>query len=209
MSKWTKGDLQVGYSLNQPANLPVGADGTALVADSTLPLGVKWQQRSRSIADVSATATVVSSTSDTTLATLAVPTTVAAGDVLELVVAGDQLNNIGSNANYTYKIKLGATTMLATNALATSTNANRRAFHCRALIDVIVAASDQRITATMIQGGATAGAIAFGATVAAGRGTAAEDLTAGKNLLFTVTLGTSDATIDFRLQEAVLLVHKR
>lgn len=149
--------------------------------------------------------TIANSTTETTLATLAVPTSAPAASRYRFIIAGDILNNSAGAVNYTFKVKLGATTVLTASALSLANSATRRQFSVEGDVYVVAPASDQRVRAVAVVGTTSSNNFSMAnINVGPGYGTAAEDLTAGKNLLFTVQLGTADANADCRVHLAVL-----
>lgn len=179
---------------------------------SELAIGIATvKPPSRSISDTHTDSSAVNTTSETVVASQAIPTTVAAGDVLRLVAVGDMLNNSGSTVNYTFKGIVGATAALTTPAVAVATNAARHQW--KVVIEVLVAStSDERVSGNIWISTPSASNWATGTatlTGQSGRGTATEDLTAGKNLQLSVTLGTAVSTADFVCHESWLEVVKR
>lgn len=204
-----KGDLLAGTADNTLGRLAAGTDDYGLVADSTQTTGLKWKARSRSISDVHADAGPVNSVAETTLATLTVPTTVAAGDIVRAEFSGDMLNNTGSNVTATLKLKVGTTTVFTSSAASAPTSATRRGWDA-AVKMLLVSTSDERLR--MRAGISSPGnqlTMSSGLVNAAWYGTAAEDLTSSKDLVLTVTLNTASASADFILHEATLEVSKR
>lgn len=166
--------------------------------------------RSRSVTDDHTGVTVNTSTAETNLCSLAVPSTVVAGDILRFEIVGNLLNNTGGAVNYTFKMILGATTLISTGATGFSANAARRRWVIRGQV-LVVATNDQRSDWMVVVGpqSATLGAGSTSNFTAPGYGTGAEDLTAGKNIICSVTMGTSDANAEVVSHYATLEVLKR
>lgn len=161
------------------------------------------------LADDHAGANVVNTAVETNLAQLAIPTTVAAGDILDFTLRGDQLNNSGGNVVYTFKFYIGATALTSAGFTA-STSANRRRVVLRAKVLVVAPTNDQRIGAEVVFGSAGSATMTFGAgSLAVGDRTTAENLTAGKNLTVSVTMDTAALTADFRSSFSTLQIAKR
>jgi hypothetical protein len=164
---------------------------------------------SRSLTDTHADTSAVNTTTETVVASQAVPTTVAAGDIVRMTAYGDSSNNSGGSVNYTLKAILGATTVLTSNANAIVTSANRRQWMAEIEM-LVVATNDERVGAFAFHGAASASGWSLATNSSGvGRGTATEDLTAGKNLQLSVTMGTAGASIDFVCHESWLEVIKR
>ena len=159
-------------------------------------------------ASVHATATAgPSSTSETTLATLAVPSGLATGDRLIVKILADYLNNSGSAVTYTPRFKLGATTIGGGQAGSVASNANRRYFFATAELTV-ESTNAQRFggMCSFMGGGVAWDANPPGNLIM--YGVATENLGSALNLTFTMQLGTSHANASFALQAASLIVAK-
>lgn len=149
--------------------------------------------------------TAVDTTTETTLATLAVPIDVAAGDVLRFQASGDLLNNTGSNVTYAVKLKLGSTTILDTTARSVGTNSGRRYWNADASI-LLGATNAQRVLGALISYGTPGSNKWQDLSFSAGGGynAATEDLTSTKNLVLTITMGTASSSADMILHAAAL-----
>lgn len=206
-----KGDLLAATGSGAVARVAAGADGTVPTYDGSQSTGIKAKFPSRSVSSTSTDTTAVNTTTETVVASQAIPTSVAAGDVLRLIASGDFLNNTGSSVNHTYKVIVGGTAAAVSGAIGYATSAQRRLFVITAEMLVVNPASDQRLRITGEgTGTGTTGIIGANAlnTILAGRGTAAEDLTAGKNFQVSVTLGTASASADFVCHESWLEIIK-
>lgn len=206
-----KGDLLAATGSGAVARVAAGADGTVPTYDGSQSTGIKAKFPSRSVSSTSTDTTAVNTTTETVVASQAIPTSVAAGDVLRLIASGDMLNNSGGSVTYTIKGIVGATAAITTSSVSIATGATRHTW--RAEIDVFVAATnDERVSGLLAIGPGSAANWAAGAgsvSNAAGRGTATEDLTAGKNLQLSVTMGTANASADFVCHESWLELIKR
>lgn len=151
------------------------------------------------VADVSAVSTV----SETPLMQFTLPAALPAGSILKLRAAGDYLNDTGVSATTTCTLKLGTSTLL-TVAPSQGTNALRRRWTLDVLIYVTAAGqvADGRLDFT--QGASSTWVL--NSLAYQGRGSVAEDLSAGKVLSFTVQHGTSSPSLEMRIQEASLIL---
>lgn len=168
---------------------------------------------SRLLDEVHADAGSASSSAEQTLATLVWPAgIVAAGDILRFRAYGDMLNNSGSPVTYTWRFKIGGTTVLATTATSFSASASRHKWSVDLDINA-VSASSQRVggTGLIISSGAsdTWAAGASAAQFFVPYGTAAEDSSAALNVILTCQLGTSVSTADVILHAASLTLVKK
>lgn len=166
---------------------------------------------SRSLTDTHTDTSALNTTTETVIASQAVPTTVVAGDIVRLVAWGDLNNNTGGNVTYTLKAILGATAMATSNPSSQTTQTTRRQW--LATIEMlVVSTSDERCAlynAIDAQSGSTTWNITSTTVAGVGRGTATEDLTAGKNLQLSVTMNTASASADFVCHESFIQVIKR
>lgn len=205
----TKGDLIAATASGTPARLAVGADGTHLMADSTATPGVAWKLPSRSVSDVHADTTIVNSTAETTAATIAIPTTLLAGDIARFIIFAELLNNSGGTVAYTFRLKLGATTLL-TGSGSFTTSSGRKGVRVDGEILTITPASSQYTSAVLsTMAGSAVNNWNLGGAASAGYKASTEDLTAGKNLVLTVQMDTANALADFIMHAWTLEVSKR
>lgn len=141
---------------------------------------------------------IVNTTTEKTAASLTlVGGSVAAGDVVRLVVIGDLLNNSGGAVLYTFRCKIGTTTALATAAGSFASNANRRKVRIEFEI-LMETATAQRCSGTMHVGLSGSTFAAFqSANSAVGYGTAAENTATDKAIALTVQMDTAALLADF------------
>lgn len=129
-----------------------------------------------------------------------------AGAMFRLVAWGDLINNSGGGIGYTYRVKLGATTVLATASFNVATSASRRKWTLEVWI------LGESTTAQRIGGRLTVSDIPGGAETMPqaqtldfeGSNTSAEDTSTAKTLALTVQMAVAGATVDSRLLGAVL-----
>ena len=125
---------------------------------------------------------------------------------IRLTLTGDLLKNVGSAI--TIRVKLGATTAMASAALTLTSVANRYKWVWE--IEFLNSAAAAQKWSTMLHGVAGAQDIGFllgddnGAFVAAGIGTSAEDTSGALTLDVTVDWGVANANLSFRKEKAVL-----
>lgn len=153
----------------------------------------------------------VNTTTETAAASLTLPAgAVAAGDLVRLTLFGDYLNNSGGSVNYTYKVKVGATTVMTSTTSTIPTTANRAKY--KATVDImIVSTTAQRVSALVNSTGAAATGfdVITASRCMVGYGTSAEDTSSSKTIQFTVTLNTANALTDFVCHAATLEVIKK
>lgn len=157
----------------------------------------------RLLGSVYADAGPVNTITETTLCTFNLPTTVKAGDLVVLEAHGDLLNNSGSNANYTWRHKVGTSTSMQSVATAITANATRREWTAR-VATVIESTSAQRSAGRLGIGSPTTGGWQPYSTGVEGIGATAVDTTTTKAISLTCELGTAASTIDFILKAASL-----
>ena len=154
-------------------------------------------------AAVSNTPVTVSNTiTETALFTIPTKTTAqgsAVGDMYRIVAWGTLLNNDVSTG-HTFRLKVGATTVLASNTITFGTNANNRSWKLEAHI-VYMSSANQSVVATLDLGSATAQAWddVPAANALTGNATSAEDFTVAKNIVFTVAMGNASTLTTFTL----------
>jgi hypothetical protein len=141
------------------------------------------------------TATISNSTTETDLASMTLPVSTA-GDYYNLKIFGSFLNNTGGNRTFTIRYKLGATTLISGTSGNITTNAAARAWTADVNL-YIASTSSQVMTSQFTLGGAGLNTIALTAGITVGSpqlGTATEDVTSTKTLVFTGQLGATAAT---------------
>lgn len=160
------------------------------------------------VAEAHADAGSASSSAEQTLASFTLPGgLIVVGDVLRFTAMGDLLNNSGGAVTYTWRFKIGTTTVLVTSALSIGTNANRLTWKVDADIHFPTTATE-RVCAQILatgQGTAQWKTLAIAATVSAvGYGTASEDTATDKAVALTCQMNTSNASADVILHAAAL-----
>lgn len=128
------------------------------------------------------------------------------GSLFRFNAWGDQLNNSGVSQNYTYRVKLGATTILATPAFNVGSSVSRRKWTLEAWILGASAAAQRiggRMTVSDLPGGVET-MIQAQSLDFEGSNTSAEDMSAAKTLALTIQMATAGLSIDTRLLGAVL-----
>lgn len=146
------------------------------------------------------TTTVNTTTTETDLVNFDVPANglEIAAHSIRVVAAGEFLNNTGGADTVQFRVKLGATTLLATAALSFNASANRRKW--RMEIDILAEAEDlQRVSGTLEISDADTDSFADHGTdgqAATGYGTGAEVTSAPLTFKITGQLGTSNALLE-------------
>lgn len=148
------------------------------------------------------TGMVVNTSSETSLVDFTVAAAqVAAGDVLVFDAGVDLRNNSGGAVTYTFRAKLGGTTIFTSGGISYNNASSRYRVDHRTVIN-LAALADQRIK-TNHTGFATTGLLA-GSQTAGTVGAATENLATDKTLSLTVQMGTANADADARLHAASL-----
>jgi hypothetical protein len=149
---------------------------------------------------------VVNTTTETNLFSYTIPAnTLRGGDRLLIRAAGSIRNASAGAVTYRWRLKLGATTLLDSGTVSIATDANRRRWVFDGeLVPVSTAAvhADARMSysAGSTADWAPSGGNQIGSTLTA----AAEDLTADKALVLTVTLGTASANAEQKLESYLI-----
>lgn len=171
--------------------------------------GVWRWSGARILDEAHADAGSASSAAEQTLASLVLPGgIIGVGDLVRFVAFGDFINTSGSAVTYTWKFKIGATTVLTSPAVSNANNANRQRW--RAEIDTIFpTTTSERVNGQLIASVQSSAATTWSALSSAGGsligyGTAAEDTAAALNMILTCQLGTSVSTADIFLHGAAL-----
>jgi hypothetical protein len=188
----------------------VAATGSLRTLGDAATQAAQGSKRGRILDEVHADAGVASSAAEQTLATLVLPAVIAVGDTVRFVAFGDSINSSGSAVTYTWKFKIGGTTVLTSAAISVNSNALRPKWRVDADI-VFATTSAERVSGLMTFGGAAAtnwGAFSAGASLV-GYGTAAEDTASPLNVILTCQLGTSVSTADVVLHGAYLELIKK
>lgn len=203
------GDLIVASAADTAARLAKGTPLQVLRVNAA-GTALEWAPRVEGttglvLAESSADVTVVNDSVETDVATLAIPgALVAAGDLVRLTCHGSFLNNTGGVVTLIFKIKIGATTVVATGAASYAASADRRTVSIDARI-AIASTTAQRVAALLIAANATA---AGGWTTVAGtylgHGSAAEDTATAKNVVVTAKMGSANPLAEFVLHAARL-----
>lgn len=138
-------------------------------------------------------------TAEQTLASYTIPANEpAAGDVYKLRASGTLLNNTGASVNYTFRLKYGATTMLATTTAGHSTSAIRRRWTMEGYMLFETTSAEEawgewRGTAT---GWGDTWSFLGTSESMNGQGNAAETSTTGKAFALTAQMGTASVNAD-------------
>lgn len=168
-------------------------------------------RRARVLDEVHADAGSASSSAEQTLATLVLTGgVVAAGDYVRFVASGDQINNSGAGVTYTWKFKIGSTTVLTSAANSLASSAQRRKWV--AAFDVYFpTTASERVGGVfdMTSINSANFDVLNTATCLRGYGTAAEDSASNLNVILTCQLGTSVSTADVILHAASLQLVKK
>lgn len=189
-----------------------GGSGTSLyVKESGTATNTGWVAHGRGshskYDEVHATTQVVNTVTQTDLYSKSIAGgDMPAGALFRLVAWGDQLNNSGAGQTYTYRVKLGATTILQTANFSAPSSASRRKWTLEVWI------LGESSTAQRIGGRLTVSDIPGGTETMPqaqtldfqGSNTSAEDTSTAKTLAVTIAMGTAGASIDTRLLGAVL-----
>jgi hypothetical protein len=109
---------------------------------------------------------------------------------------GTMLNNTGSTRVWTYRFKVGATTVLDSANLSRTSNASRNRF--RLVLDFFVESTTAQKTSAYL-GVASFSNFVSGIALA-GYGTSTEDFATAKDLKLTVELATASADMDCVLE---------
>lgn len=154
--------------------------------------------------DVTAT---ITSLSQYSLGTISIPTTVAAGDVLFFVYTGDLENSSGASVDFTWTIKLGATTLLTSPAttVGNSASGTRRGWRLSVMMELLAVYSQQT---TAVFSYSTAGAsnqLASGGTLI-GTGGSGINLATATNLDFIVQANSGASLIQQKTFHRLLYV---
>lgn len=171
-----------------------------------------WLNQPRVLDRVGTDLDIVNTAAETTLYTFTLPGNRLGTDKrMRLTLEGDYLNNSGLASQFTWRVKYGATTMIAILAgTAVPAGADRRAWK------FVVELSNR--DATNSQYATVAGGMSLAATPTTGvgsldttaalhgvlAGTAAEDSTAAQALAVTVQHDAANANLSMRLRSAVL-----
>lgn len=195
------GNLTSAVEYINAAPTQIRVTGNLGVADDTV---TRSRVLARTLTDVSVANTVT----ETDLVSLTIPAAaVAAGDLVRLTVSGDALNNTGLGVDYTYRFKLGATTVLATAAVSVAAATNRRTW--RLVVDIVFpTTASERVSAAFQGSGSQTDTWKSGATTfpsgATGYGTASESAVTALTAKLTVQMGTAAANADSVAHHAVL-----
>lgn len=154
--------------------------------------------------DVTAT---ITDPSQYSLGTISIPTTVAAGDVLFFVYTGDLENSSGASVDFTWTIKLGATTLLTSPATAVGNSASgtRRGWRLSVMMELLAVDSQQT---TAVFSYSTAGAsnqLASGGTLIGTSGSGI-NLATATNLDFIVQANSGVSLIQQKTFHRLLYV---
>lgn len=133
------------------------------------------------------------------------------GETLVLEIIGQILNNTGSNADVTLRIKLGTTTIISNANVLTKTNTFSSVNQWFVLRVQLYAVSNaaQRCNyvgfqATAADGNASQWTVTNRALSSGGYGTATEDTTSAKTFQATIQLGSANANLSATARAAVL-----
>lgn len=201
----TKGDLVAATGADAASKLAVGSTGQVLIPDSSQSTGLKWAYRARVLDEAHADAGSASSTAEQTLASLTLPGgIIAAGDHLRFVAFGDRLNNSGGNVDYTWKFKIGATTVISNGAVTLAAGANRTPWSVTC--DVMFGSTTAERVLWQLLASSSGTTAPQTAVAQSGQryGTASEDTASSLTVALTCQLSVSNANADVILHAATL-----
>lgn len=160
------------------------------------------------VSSKTATTTVVNTVTETDIGKLVLPANslYAPGVAARFTAAGDILNNSGSAGTVTFKLKLGATTVLTTAATSWAASANRRQWRADILIES-VGTDSQRISGHLEISDADTDTWTDHSTdgmIYTGYGTAAVDDAASIDVTLLATMGAAHASFEVTCKQAVL-----
>ncbi len=167
---------------------PTAAAGTSTtqIATTAFVQGERAKVVSSSAGDI----TAISTTIETDLIALTLPSNPAVGELYVAEFAGTMLNNVGSNQNLTVKFYLGTTAYMASGSLVIGTSASTHQWRSRIGI-YIVSSTVQEIWGDFTKAGAAAagtwGAVTAAATLV-GWAQGAENTGTSKTVKLTATL---------------------
>lgn len=215
------GDILYASAANTLQRLPIGSAGQILTVSGGIPAWAastgtvitKYQKTTEK--DVNSTVTKT----DLLNGEITIGANVmSSSGALYLECGGDFLNSTGSSRTIDMELKLGSTVLWDSNTSSFASNANRRAWHFRCVLQALGATNSQRGSGTMTVGGvtttATTGTGALeqvsGSTAQIGpflTAASAVDMTSSQALTFSVTLSTSSASLSMRLEYASVSVY--
>jgi len=152
------------------------------------------------LAVVTSTVTLTGSTNDTSAHSFNLPAgTLDPNDVLEAYWFGDLQNNTGGSGNYTFRVKIGGTTVLASAAFAVATGGTRRSWDLRFTLNMRGIADTYGFAVINMTNAAAAGTTNSVATLHAGyTGQVTVDMDAAARLI-ELSMQQSLAGSDFRV----------
>lgn len=164
----------------------------------------------RVIDEVHADTVVSNTTTETDLCSLTLPAgTLAAGDRLLFLASGEMTNNSAGSISYTFKFKIGATTVL-TGANSYAQSVNHRTWFTEFPITAASTAA-QRVGGLMMVSAVGAATMVPSATTVTSPayGTAAEDTTSAKAIALTITMASADTNASCTLHSASITLVKK
>lgn len=202
------GDLITATADDTPSRLAKGTAKQILRVNAAATALEYVEPRALVVAEQHADVSFSNSTADNAVATLALPGgAVAVGDTLLFKAAGNAVNNSGGAVTYTFKFKIGATTVVNTGTISFANSPSAKAW-CFDLFIVIESVTAQRIGGSLLGGGPNATGLS--ALVLASSGivdaAAAEDTSTAKNFIASVTMGTASASASITCREASLVL---
>jgi hypothetical protein len=140
------------------------------------------------------TTTISNSTTQTDL--LSVNITGAANDLYQLVAWGEMLNNTGGSVTFSFRAKLGSTTML-TAGQGLGASADKRYWRYELYLPIVSTTSQQANGQVTMTSAVAAGTMASQAAMWTGNGTATEDVSTSKALALSgqLSVASTSATI--------------
>lgn len=203
------GDLLVGTANDTLGRLAMGAAKQVLRVNPAATALEYAEPRSITLDSKIATTAIIGTAAESTFGTLTIPQGApAAGDVIRGSFGGAITNDSGGAVTYIIRLKVGASTILASTAISMATNANSRIFKIEFEI-VIQSATAQRTTSELqtsnVSATGTAAIVAAGCFLA--NMSIAED-TGGGAVAVTGTVQMSTTGGSFICREGALVLHR-